>query len=442
MTEIRDLSKQWAEWDILSSLGNYQSVVNILFGYLNNKTSSKAGHPVRTQISEQLSQDVCAVQRQLVCLLRDEQTYRRFLACHGNLAQQLLDLIQDILDSTCQSTSRPLLSKALIRLSRTSGLHPTCFALSGLEKVGQQVAAGGFGDICKGLVGHQSVAVKMMRLFRDADMQAALKDFGREALIWRQLSHPNLLPFFGLYYLDNRLCLVSPWMENGGIVEFLRSAPADTDRPSLILDVAMGLEYLHSEHIIHADLKGSNILVTPSRRACIADFGLSSIADSMPAICFTHSTASTQRGTMRWQAPELLRGESVSNVSSDVYAFACVCYEVPLSPAYPMLAAKSDRPTDIVWENSILRGTRTRGDLQSRGRGSSASEASSVAGDCSLSQSLGTHARVLECTRSPTRSRGHCPEACWAADWSEKHSIWDRLGRDVKFEIPAFFARC
>ncbi|KAJ7808155.1 hypothetical protein B0H13DRAFT_1668778, partial [Mycena leptocephala] len=42
-----------------------------------------------------------------------------------------------------------------------------------------------------------------------------------EALIRCQLSHPNLLPFFGLYHLQNRLCLVSPWMENGNIYSFL-----------------------------------------------------------------------------------------------------------------------------------------------------------------------------------------------------------------------------
>ncbi|KAJ7907807.1 hypothetical protein B0H13DRAFT_1618125, partial [Mycena leptocephala] len=43
----------------------------------------------------------------------------------------------------------------------------------------------------------------------------------REALIWCQLSHLNLLPFFGLYCLQNRLCLVSPWMENGNLYSFL-----------------------------------------------------------------------------------------------------------------------------------------------------------------------------------------------------------------------------
>lgn len=69
-----------------------------------------------------------------------------------------------------------------------------------------------------------------------------------------------------------------------------------------------------------------NILVTPSRRACIADFGLSSIANVM-TLRFTHSTVYARGGTARYQSPELLRGEG-QHYGSDVYAFACVCYEV------------------------------------------------------------------------------------------------------------------
>jgi serine/threonine protein kinase len=64
-----------------------------------------------------------------------------------------------------------------------------------------------------------------------------IQEFGREALIWRQLCHPNLLPFFGLYYLDNRLCLVSPWMENGNVMEFLKKAPPSANRLSLVSSV-------------------------------------------------------------------------------------------------------------------------------------------------------------------------------------------------------------
>jgi serine/threonine protein kinase len=113
---------------------------------------------------------------------------------------------------------------------------------------------------------------------------------------------------------------------------------------SQILDVAMGLEYLHAEQLVHGDLKAvsdlvsttigylssqANILVTPSGRACISDFGLANIADAV-SLQFTHSTASIVGGTVRYQAPEVLVGGR-NHFGSDIYAFACVCYEVPRS---------------------------------------------------------------------------------------------------------------
>ncbi|KAJ7139286.1 kinase-like domain-containing protein [Mycena epipterygia] len=325
---VIELSKQWAEWDVLTSLANYQYVVDMLFKCLEViKSSPQSGPAIAEEISQQMSRDVAMVLSQMVSVLDNKETYKQFLTCRGTLAQQLLDLVQDLLDFFCDSASRPLLSTALLRLSRASGLHPTCFAISGLEKIGHQVAGGGFGDVWKSVVDGQTVAVKSVRIFQDADVKIALKEFGREAVIWRQLSHPNLLPFFGLYYLDTRLCLVSPWMEHGHLLQFLRNAPSNIDRVSVILDVARGLEYLHSNKVVHGDLKAMNILVAPSTRACIADFGLSSIADVLP-LDFTHSTPILRGGTVRYQAPELLSGTCSIHFGSDVYAFACVCYEI------------------------------------------------------------------------------------------------------------------
>ncbi|KAJ7186536.1 kinase-like domain-containing protein [Mycena filopes] len=232
-----------------------------------------------------------------------------------------------LLDSGHRPASKPLLSKALLKLSGNCGLHPTCFALDGLEKLGQQVAGGGYGDVWKGRIGGQTVAVKSMRQFQEQDIAASLKVCFREALIWRQLSHPNLLPFLGLYTLDSRLCLISPWMDNGDLKSFLRNPPAGTDRLSLIVDVAMGLNHLHGENVVHGDLKAPNILVTPSGRACITDFGLSSIVGVL-ALNTTLSNRSGRPGTLRYQAPELLLDQRPNHFGSDVYAFACLCYEV------------------------------------------------------------------------------------------------------------------
>jgi serine/threonine protein kinase len=110
-----------------------------------------------------------------------------------------------------------------------------------------------------------------------------------------------------------------------------------------VLDVAIGMEHLHSQKFVHGDLKAVrvpvcvaplrplisiqiNVLVTRSGRAVIADFGQSSIfMDSkIPALS---STVQQSGGTLRWQAPELLKGKP-NTVESDVYAFAGVCYEV------------------------------------------------------------------------------------------------------------------
>ncbi|KAJ7036274.1 kinase-like domain-containing protein [Mycena alexandri] len=220
------------------------------------------------------------------------------------------------------------MSEALLQLSRASQLHPVCFNLPDLQMIGRPVARGGFADIWKGLVRGQTVCVKAMILFQRSDRRTVEQNIGHEAIIWRQLSHPNLLPFFGLYYQDERLCLVSPWMSSGNIREFLNSAPPYTDRVSLMLDIALGLEYLHRNGVVHGDLKGLNVLITPSRRACLADFGLSSISDAMTVQFADSDDENTSvGGTARYMAPELF-SEPTRHFGSDVYAFACTCYEI------------------------------------------------------------------------------------------------------------------
>jgi hypothetical protein len=52
------------------------------------------------------------------------------------------------------------------------------------------------------------------------------QDVACEAILWQQLSHPNLLPFYGLVEIDNiPRGFVSPWMNNGDINEYLQREP-------------------------------------------------------------------------------------------------------------------------------------------------------------------------------------------------------------------------
>ncbi|KAJ8088466.1 hypothetical protein PM082_022539 [Marasmius tenuissimus] len=162
----------------------------------------------------------------------------------------------------------------------------------------------------------------------------------REAIVWEQLHHPNLLPFMGMYYLDEareQLCLVSPWMDRGNLVRYLKNTLSErVDHQVLVYDVASGFAYLHSLNIIHGDLKGVNVLMTPDERACITDFGLSRVADTH-SLYLSSSSPMGQGGTTRWSAPELLQSNPPSSVTmkSDMYAYACVCCEIFTSGNVP-----------------------------------------------------------------------------------------------------------
>ncbi|KAJ7651249.1 kinase-like domain-containing protein, partial [Roridomyces roridus] len=223
---------------------------------------------------------------------------------------------------------QPRLLNALRRLSSTSKLHPRCFPLPHLSnKV--HVAGGTFSDVYVASLHDQWIAVKEMRVFDSMEIEMFEEAFSKEAITWRQLSHPNVLPFYGLFKDNSRLCLVSPWMENGHIRNFLRTQPAacDIDRLlPLILDIALGLEYLHQRGITHADLKSDNILVTPAHKACIVDFGLSSVKTTMSSLPNFHSVPHGS-GALHYQAPELYDGSS-PDFRSDIYSFGCVMYEL------------------------------------------------------------------------------------------------------------------
>ncbi|KAL0565750.1 Rho guanine nucleotide exchange factor [Marasmius crinis-equi] len=267
-------------------------------------------------------------------LFEDKPRLATFLEQRGEDAQDWLDRLQLLVDNPHLSLPPQLCSsifKVMIRLSKLSGLHPKCLSIHNVHKLGQHpIAAGGFGDVWKGVIGDSDsggpiVCLKIVKVYLTSDVQALFKEYLREAIVWRQLKHPNLLPFLGIYYLEDE---ISPWMEKGNLAQYLKATEGENiDRLVLVYDVAAGLAYLHSKKIVHGDLKGVNILITPDGRACIGDFGLSRVADTHAQLRLTTST-SRPAGTGRWLAPEILSAEAGPSKKSDMYAFGCVCYEI------------------------------------------------------------------------------------------------------------------
>ncbi|KAF6749537.1 kinase-like domain-containing protein [Ephemerocybe angulata] len=298
--------------------------------------SPAASWPHRLQNAKQLD-----LARIFLDISRDRVAAKALVQLEDELAQAVLDGLQMVLDSDFKASSsrtnwNPHLQilQLLLRLAKYSARYPSRLLLSGISRVGHSaVTAGHFGEIWKGRYRGKPVCVKVVKLYQRSDINKLLRGFSREAILWSHLKHENVLAFYGIHRLDDeagRMCLISPWMENGNVGDYLSRSPT-ADRRLLARDVCHGLSYLHAQGIIHGDLKGVNILVTQAGRACVADFGLSFVADSEIMKWTATTSAGSQGGTVRWQAPELFSHDAESSKATkltDIYSLGCVFYEI------------------------------------------------------------------------------------------------------------------
>ncbi|KAK1224261.1 hypothetical protein PQX77_012839 [Marasmius sp. AFHP31] len=262
----------------------------------------------------------------------------------------ILDYLQLEADRSSDRKHRKRAIRCLCEVARQYQRLPPSLYLHHIEKEEAQwpLRGGGFADIWKGRLAGSGryLCLKVLRMFEDNDevkrrkiiaVRFWLAEFCREALLWRQLDHPNVLSFLGVNVelFAPGFCLVLPWMENGDILSYLKRNPTH-DRLKSLREIAAGMEYLHSHEpaIIHADIRGANILVKDDLTCALADFGL---AIAMETKIMPTSSGSSMKGSIRWLSPEVILGDrnAREKPSRDIYAFGCTVLElITLQPPF------------------------------------------------------------------------------------------------------------
>jgi serine/threonine protein kinase len=140
----------------------------------------------------------------------------------------------------------------------------------------------------------------------------------REVATWRFLQHPNVTQFHGIAYVrpGRPPCLVSPYLPRNDILAYIGRHPEL--KLEKAREIAAGVQYLHSQNIVHGDLKADNVLVSDQGIAQINDFGMSAILD-------TQGFTTKILRNVRFNAPELMPiSEEASNVlptfKSDIFS--------------------------------------------------------------------------------------------------------------------------
>ncbi|TCD68025.1 hypothetical protein EIP91_011636 [Steccherinum ochraceum] len=238
------------------------------------------------------------------------------------------------------------LLKLLLRLVLKYDTLPSSLVLKGVQCTdGESCGSGGFADVYYGEFDSEPVALKRLRVYAsapDSKKHELKQAFLREAILWMNLSHDNVLRFIGVaedVFRNPSVCMIIPWMHNGNIRQYRDKLQTDGKLAGPAFEehvnewlygIAKGMAYLHREGIVHGDLHGGNVLVDATGDVKLTDFGMALIADAT-----SYKYASVHGGgALRWAAPELHAPEKFGLTSHrptnacDVYSFAYVCIEL------------------------------------------------------------------------------------------------------------------
>ncbi|KAJ8567195.1 hypothetical protein K7X08_019403 [Anisodus acutangulus] len=178
------------------------------------------------------------------------------------------------------------------------------------------------GSVYRGTINGDFAAIKKMS-----------GDVSKEINLLSKINHFNLISLSGICFHDGHWYLVYEYAANGPLSDWICHHNGDrkslnwTQRVQISLDVATGLNYMHSytspPHV-HKDLNGSNILLDGDLRAKISNFGLARSADGQEGeFALTRHIV----GTQGYMAPEYLENGLVSP-KLDVYAFGVLLLEI------------------------------------------------------------------------------------------------------------------
>ncbi|KAM2193384.1 hypothetical protein ACFX1R_027676 [Malus domestica] len=193
----------------------------------------------------------------------------------------------------------------------------------------QQVGEGNFGTVYKArLDDGQVVSIKRAKKEHFENLQT---EFSSEVELLAKIDHRNLVKLLGYVDEGNERLIITEYVPNGTLREHLdrqhRKILKFNQRLEIAIDVAHALTYLHTyaeKQIIHRNVKSSNILLTESMKAKVADFGIARLG---PVETDETHISTEVKGTVGYIDPEYMKTYQLTP-KSDVYSFGILLIEI------------------------------------------------------------------------------------------------------------------
>jgi predicted Ser/Thr protein kinase len=197
----------------------------------------------------------------------------------------------------------------------------------GQYRIEAALGRGGMGVVHRGVHEHLGREVAIKALAPELTQQPEFKErFFSEAKTQARLQHPNIVGVYDLLAEAGEYFIVMELVSGVGLDDRMRDLAGRMDLGEALEvfgQMLAALDYAHSEGVIHRDIKPSNVLITPSGRVKLTDFGIALLVGDK------RLTASQSAiGTPTYMSPEqILRPRSVDH-RTDIYSAAVVFFEM------------------------------------------------------------------------------------------------------------------
>jgi eukaryotic-like serine/threonine-protein kinase len=188
-----------------------------------------------------------------------------------------------------------------------------------------KLGGGAFGTVYRAVQLETGTVVAIKLLARPID-HADSSRVVIEARAASMIAHPNCIEVFDLALTsDRRPYIVMQLLDGVPLSHVMKDRLSVAEAITLISDVLRGVAAAHAQGVVHRDLKPGNIFITGGR-AVIVDFGFAKLISdpASPNLSITGEVI----GTPAYMAPEQIRAGRSVDGRTDLYAIACVLYEM------------------------------------------------------------------------------------------------------------------